>query len=126
MECGSSLPLLVRQLAAVGFHAGRRSAGASSSTPKRPARVTRRAEHRMAQGGRVSVQEVGSDQRAEEAPDASFAPAAADGWRSPVERPTLPEVFRTIPVPQGASLWRRFLALFGPGCLVAVGYMDRG
>jgi manganese transport protein len=48
------------------------------------------------------------------------------GWNRPVSRPSLPEVFRTIPVPRDASSWRRFLAFFGPGYLVAVGYMDPG
>src|SRR5437879_9648786 len=50
----------------------------------------------------------------------------SDGWHRPVSRPSLPEVFRTIPVPRSASSWRRFLAFFGPGYLVAVGYMDPG
>src|SRR6266571_1993212 len=50
----------------------------------------------------------------------------SDGWHRPVSRPSLPEVFRTIPVPRSASFWRRFLAFFGPGYLVAVGYMDPG
>ncbi len=48
------------------------------------------------------------------------------GWRRPAKRPSLPEVFRTISVPKNASFWRRFLAFFGPGYLVAVGYMDPG
>src|SRR5437660_5624245 len=50
----------------------------------------------------------------------------SDGWHRPVSRPSLPEVFRTIPVPRSASSWRRFLAVAGPGYLVAVGYMDPG
>ena len=48
------------------------------------------------------------------------------GWRNPVKRPSLPEVFQSIAVPQNASAWRRFLAFFGPGYLIAVGYMDPG
>jgi len=39
---------------------------------------------------------------------------------------SLPEVFRTIPVPTGGPGWRRLLAFIGPGYLVAVGYMDPG
>ena len=49
-----------------------------------------------------------------------------DGWRGPVKRPSLPEVFQSIAVPKNATAWRRFLAFFGPGYLVAVGYMDPG
>jgi manganese transport protein len=54
------------------------------------------------------------------------SPEAARGWRGPAPRPSLPEVFRSIPVPKGAGAWRRFLAFFGPGYLIAVGYMDPG
>ena len=43
-----------------------------------------------------------------------------------MKMPSLPEVFRSIPVPQNATAWRRFLAFFGPGYLIAVGYMDPG
>lgn len=39
---------------------------------------------------------------------------------------SLPEAFRTIPVPQGAIGVRRLTAFIGPGFLVAVGYMDPG
>ncbi len=45
---------------------------------------------------------------------------------APVTRPSLPESFRTIPVPTGGPFWRRFGAFAGPGYLVAVGYMDPG
>jgi manganese transport protein len=38
---------------------------------------------------------------------------------------SLPEVFRSIPVPAG-SFWRKLLAFAGPGFLVSVGYMDPG
>ena len=40
--------------------------------------------------------------------------------------PSLPDSFRTVPVPAGVSFWRRLLAFAGPGYLVAVGYMDPG
>ena len=40
--------------------------------------------------------------------------------------PSLPEVHRTIAVPQGLGFWRKALAFSGPGFLVAVGYMDPG
>ena len=39
---------------------------------------------------------------------------------------SLPEVFRSIRVPEGASWWRKLAAFTGPGFLVAVGYMDPG
>ena len=48
------------------------------------------------------------------------------GWREPVGRHSLPEVFHSIAVPKDASSWRRFLAFFGPGYLIAVVYMDPG
>ena len=35
-------------------------------------------------------------------------------------------MFRSIPIPNNATFWRRFLAFFGPGYIVAVGYMDPG
>lgn len=45
----------------------------------------------------------------------------------PAQRqPSLPEVHRSIPVPQGTSFWRKLLAFAGPGYLVSVGYMDPG
>lgn len=40
--------------------------------------------------------------------------------------PTLPEVFSSIPVPEGGSRWRTFWAFLGPGLMIAVGYMDPG
>jgi manganese transport protein len=39
---------------------------------------------------------------------------------------SLPEVYASIAVPRGGSVWRRMFAFFGPGYLVAVGYMDPG
>jgi len=40
--------------------------------------------------------------------------------------PTLPEVHRTLAVPEHPTFWRKLLAFAGPGYLVAVGYMDPG
>ena len=76
----------------------------------------------------MSTSEVWPPQPATPAP---LGPAEADapptaGWRNPVRMPSLPEAFRSIPVPKNATAWRRFLAFFGPGYLVAVGYMDPG
>ena len=48
------------------------------------------------------------------------------GWRLPRLAPSLPEAFRTVTIPSGASWWRKMLAFAGPGYLVAVGYMDPG
>ena len=53
-------------------------------------------------------------------------PSARSGWRLPASSVSLPEVHGTIPVPTGASFWRKLLAFAGPGYLVAVGYMDPG
>src|SRR5215472_17533800 len=47
-------------------------------------------------------------------------------WRRTGGQVSLPEVHRTIPVPQTASFWRKLMAFSGPGFLVAVGYMDPG
>ena len=40
--------------------------------------------------------------------------------------PSLPEVYRTVEVPEGRGFWRKLRAYAGPGYLVAVGYMDPG
>jgi manganese transport protein len=47
-------------------------------------------------------------------------------WRRTTELPSLPEVHRSITVPQGVSFWKKMAAFAGPGFLVAVGYMDPG
>src|SRR6185369_17053624 len=41
-------------------------------------------------------------------------------------RPSLPEIYRTLSVPQGGGFLVKLLAFAGPGFLVAVGYMDPG
>lgn len=41
-------------------------------------------------------------------------------------RPSLPEVHRSIEVPNVKGFWRKLLAFAGPGYLVSVGYMDPG
>ena len=52
------------------------------------------------------------------------------GWRAYLRAPSLPEAYRSVPIPHEASGWwglvRKFLAFSGPGYLVAVGYMDPG
>ncbi len=41
-------------------------------------------------------------------------------------QPSLPEVHRSISIPNTKSFWRKLLAYAGPGYLVSVGYMDPG
>src|SRR5882757_5979704 len=41
-------------------------------------------------------------------------------------RPTLPNVFSSVAIPQSSQFWRRALGFIGPGFMVAVGYMDPG
>lgn len=48
------------------------------------------------------------------------------GWRRERTQPSLSEVYQTISIPKSGSWFRKFLAFFGPGYLVAVGYMDPG
>src|SRR5689334_290627 len=54
------------------------------------------------------------------------APAGKLAWRRTGTEESLPEVHRSIPVPQQAPVWRKMAAFAGPGFLVAVGYMDPG
>lgn len=42
------------------------------------------------------------------------------------KKPSLPEVHRSIRVPNTTNIWRKMLAYAGPGYLVSVGYMDPG
>src|SRR6266581_4559823 len=51
---------------------------------------------------------------------------AEQGWRRAATRPSLPEVFSSLPVPSSATFLRKLLAFAGPGFLVSVGYMDPG
>jgi manganese transport protein len=52
-------------------------------------------------------------------------PEPLAGWQKQ-SGVSLPEVNRSILVPQHAPVWRKMLAFAGPGFLVAVGYMDPG
>lgn len=62
---------------------------------------------------------------AHEAPrDDGPGPAGPGPFR--VRAVSLPEVYRSVAVPRGGPVWRRMLSFAGPGCLVAVGYMDPG
>ncbi len=42
------------------------------------------------------------------------------------KQPSLPEVHRSIAIPEGKGFWRKLLAYSGPGYLISVGYMDPG
>jgi manganese transport protein len=62
-----------------------------------------------------------------DAPDISpLTSNTPKAWRAENAGASLPEVHRSIPVPQSFSFWRKLLAFSGPGYLVAVGYMDPG
>jgi manganese transport protein len=50
----------------------------------------------------------------------------ASAWRRALALPSLPEVYRTIPIAPNSSWFRKILAFAGPGYLIAVGYMDPG
>jgi manganese transport protein len=49
-----------------------------------------------------------------------------NGWASTKRRPSLPEVHRSVAIPNVKGFWRKLLAYAGPGYLVSVGYMDPG
>ena len=58
---------------------------------------------------------------------ASNASTSEAGWRHARRSNSLSEVYASIKVPGAdASFWRKFKAYWGPGLLVAVGYMDPG
>src|ERR1700756_3750943 len=59
-------------------------------------------------------------------PEIATTPTPRAAWRRTGGQVSLPEVHRTILVPQTASFWRKLMAFSGPGFLVAVGYMDPG
>lgn len=42
------------------------------------------------------------------------------------KKPSLPEAYRSVSVPNVKSFWRKLLAYGGPGYLISVGYMDPG
>ena len=54
-------------------------------------------------------------------------PQAEPGWRQRRRAPSLGDVYASVRVPsQNASFWRKLMAFWGPGLMVAVGYMDPG
>src|SRR5258706_3884323 len=56
--------------------------------------------------------------------------APEKGWRFQRAGPSLPEVYRSVKIPNVSRNWwgllRKLLAFSGPGYMVAVGYMDPG
>ena len=60
-----------------------------------------------------------------ENPEIATDHAPKEGWKV-AGGVSLPEVFRSVPIPKNASFWRKLLAYAGPGFLVSVGYMDPG
>src|ERR1700723_653401 len=54
------------------------------------------------------------------------AASVSDARGQAVTLPSLPEVYRSVPIISGSSFFRKVLAFAGPGYLVAVGYMDPG
>ena len=57
--------------------------------------------------------------------DAS-GPRFTTAWNGERGEASLADMHATVPVARGGSAWRRAAAFFGPGYLVAVGYMDPG
>ncbi len=57
---------------------------------------------------------------------ADIGSARTGGWRRERGEAALGEVHRSIVVTSGAGKARKFFSFFGPGYLVAVGYMDPG
>jgi manganese transport protein len=62
-----------------------------------------------------------------ESPSPASEPSSPDsGWRRASPTPSMPEVHSSIPIPPPGNRVRRMVAFFGPGMMVAVGYMDPG
>ncbi|WP_259015026.1 Nramp family divalent metal transporter [Emticicia fluvialis] len=48
------------------------------------------------------------------------------GWKTKINRVSLPEVHGSIAVHTSGGFWKKLSAFIGPGLMVAVGYMDPG
>ena len=59
-------------------------------------------------------------------PAKSATPPSPTGQPSSTGQPSLPEVHRSVAVPNAGGFLRKLFAFMGPGYLVAVGYMDPG
>jgi manganese transport protein len=69
------------------------------------------------------------DQKLSDTAPAFAGQPASREWcfaRTTGDRPSLSEVYATVPVPVGGSWLRRLVAFSGPGYMVSVGYMDPG
>ncbi|SAK53682.1 manganese transport protein MntH [Caballeronia temeraria] len=53
-------------------------------------------------------------------------PASKPPEQDDAFRPSLPEVYASVHVPESGRWFRRFLAFAGPGYMISVGYMDPG
>jgi manganese transport protein len=56
----------------------------------------------------------------------SEEPTEPTGWRRPRGDAPLSDIYRTVAVPRFGTQARKLAAFFGPGYLIAVGYMDSG
>lgn len=56
----------------------------------------------------------------------AFKSYLSQGWQRQRGEASLSDVNASIPVKKGWGVFRKFMAFFGPGYLVAVGYMDPG
>src|SRR6516162_10082088 len=59
-------------------------------------------------------------------PPLTGSPSGTPPWRSARGEPSLADMFGTVETAKRGPFWRKLLAFFGPGYLVAVGYMDPG
>lgn len=55
-----------------------------------------------------------------------YVDSASDTWDAEPRQRSLSDAFRSVSTATGRRGWRRATAFFGPGYLVAVGYMDPG
>src|SRR6266851_4846462 len=53
-------------------------------------------------------------------------PLEGFGWHTTRGEPSLAGMYGSVRTARQGSFWRKLLAFLGPGCLVAVGYMDPG
>jgi len=59
-------------------------------------------------------------------PPLTGSPAGTHAWRGARGEPSLADMYGTVETARQGPFWRKLLAFFGPGYLVAVGYMDPG
>ena len=59
-------------------------------------------------------------------PSLAGSPLGTPAWRGARGEPSLADMYGTVETARQGPFWRKLLAFFGPGYLVAVGYMDPG